>query len=143
MNTSPDTDSYTSSVTAGPVGAMTDEVGVVTGDLAVRTTLTGDGHRACAAVPYPGTDEWYTLTGSPAPSPTEASRPTTATSSDASAAARAPQPPDPALRQASDLTAGRSLAASRWSRIPRAPSATPYGAAEPAAMRTLGILPSG
>lgn len=69
MNTSPDTDSYTSSVTAGPVGAMTDEAGVVTGDLAVRTTLTGDGHRACAAVPYPGADEWYTLTGSPAPIP--------------------------------------------------------------------------
>ncbi|MFF4021182.1 hypothetical protein [Streptomyces sp. NPDC001843] len=69
MNTSPDTDSYTSSVTAGPGGAMTDEVGVITGDLTVRTTLTDDRHSAHVAVQYTGADEWYTFTGSPAPIP--------------------------------------------------------------------------
>ncbi|MEW2516393.1 hypothetical protein [Streptomyces sp. NPDC046870] len=69
MNTSPDTDSYTSTVTAGPGGAMTDEVGVITGDLTVRTTLTDDRHTACVTVQYTGADEWYTLTGSPAPIP--------------------------------------------------------------------------
>ncbi|WEP00707.1 hypothetical protein A6P39_044160 (plasmid) [Streptomyces sp. FXJ1.172] len=67
MNTSPDTDSYTSTVTAGPGGAMTDEAGVITGDLTVRTTLTEDGRRACVTVQYTDADEWYTLTGSPAP----------------------------------------------------------------------------
>ncbi|MEW2290961.1 hypothetical protein [Streptomyces sp. NPDC047841] len=66
MSTSPDTDSYTSTVTAGPGGAMTDEVGVITGDLTVRTTLAHDRHTACVTVQYTGADEWYTLTGSPA-----------------------------------------------------------------------------
>ncbi|MFE1198420.1 hypothetical protein ACFW6E_37700 [Streptomyces olivaceoviridis] len=37
MNTSPDTQSYTSTVTADRGGAMTGEVGVITGDLTVRT----------------------------------------------------------------------------------------------------------
>jgi hypothetical protein len=69
MNTSPDTDTYTSTVTAGPGGAMTDEVGVITGDLTVTTTLTDDRHSAHVAVQYTGADEWYTLTGSPAPIP--------------------------------------------------------------------------
>ncbi|MFE9454524.1 hypothetical protein [Streptomyces sp. NPDC006739] len=69
MNTTPDTDSYTSNVTAGPGGAMTDETGVITGDLTVRTTLTDDGHGAHVAVQYTGADEWYTLTGSPSPIP--------------------------------------------------------------------------
>ncbi|MGW0208974.1 hypothetical protein ACWDZ8_25285 [Streptomyces sp. NPDC003233] len=69
MNTNPDTDLYTSTVTAGPGGAMTDEVGVVTGDLALRTALTEDGRSARVAVRYAGADEWDTLTGSPAPIP--------------------------------------------------------------------------
>ncbi|MET9914909.1 hypothetical protein ABZZ74_51065 [Streptomyces sp. NPDC006476] len=69
MNTSPDTDTYTSTVTAGPGGAMTDEVGVITGDLTVTTTLTDDRHSVHVAVQYTGADEWYTLTGSPAPIP--------------------------------------------------------------------------
>jgi hypothetical protein len=57
-------------VTAGPGGAMTDDVGVITGDLTVRTTLLPDG-RAAVAVQYTDADEWYTLTGSPLPWPGE------------------------------------------------------------------------
>ncbi|RLV04629.1 hypothetical protein CTZ27_10455 [Streptomyces griseocarneus] len=55
-------------VVAGPGGVMTDEVGVVTGDLAVVTRpLPGD--RASVAVQYVGAEEWYTLTGTPCPVP--------------------------------------------------------------------------
>ncbi|WP_329460981.1 hypothetical protein [Streptomyces sp. NBC_01431] len=52
-------------VSAGPGGAMTDDVGVITGDLTVRTTRQAD-NRVAIAVQYSGADEWYTLTGSPA-----------------------------------------------------------------------------
>ncbi|MFF4402467.1 hypothetical protein [Streptomyces sp. NPDC001480] len=69
MNTSPDTNSYTSTVTAGPGGAMTDEVGIITGDLTIATTLLPDGHAARVTIQYTGAKEWYTLTGSPAPIP--------------------------------------------------------------------------
>jgi hypothetical protein len=55
-------------VTAGPGGAMTDEVGVITGDLTIATSLRPDG-RAHIAIQYTGAEEWYTLTGSPAPLP--------------------------------------------------------------------------
>ena len=55
-------------VKAGPGGAMTDEVGVITGDITVATTLQPDGH-ATIAVQYTDADEWYTLTGSPTPLP--------------------------------------------------------------------------
>jgi hypothetical protein len=51
-------------VTAGPGGAMTDEVGVITGDLTVATTL-GSGSRVAVHIQYTGAEEWYTLTGSP------------------------------------------------------------------------------
>lgn len=51
-------------VTAGPGGAMTDEVGVITGDLTIVTTLRPDG-RAAVDIQYTGAEEWYTLTGSP------------------------------------------------------------------------------
>ncbi|MCX3062655.1 hypothetical protein [Streptomyces beihaiensis] len=47
---------------------MTDEVGVVTGDLTVATARRADG-RAEVAVQYTGADEWYTLTGSPVAAP--------------------------------------------------------------------------
>ncbi|MFI0504208.1 hypothetical protein ACH3WN_15365 [Streptomyces albogriseolus] len=47
---------------------MTDEVGVITGDLAVATTLQPDGW-AAVAVQYTDADEWYSLTGSPTPLP--------------------------------------------------------------------------
>ncbi|MCZ0978754.1 hypothetical protein O1L60_04395 [Streptomyces diastatochromogenes] len=55
-------------VKAGPGGAMTDEVGVITGELTVSTSIRPDGH-AGIAVQYTGADEWYTLTGSPVPLP--------------------------------------------------------------------------
>ncbi|MFI9626086.1 hypothetical protein [Streptomyces sp. NPDC052042] len=55
-------------VVAGPGGAMTDEVGVITGELTVATELRPDG-RADIAVQYTEADEWYTLEGSPVPLP--------------------------------------------------------------------------
>ncbi|MFE9313102.1 hypothetical protein ACFYM5_36750, partial [Streptomyces sp. NPDC006706] len=57
-------------VKAGPGGAMTDEVGVITGELTVATSLLPDG-RTSTAIQYTEADEWYTLTGSPAPVPPE------------------------------------------------------------------------
>ncbi|WP_331721585.1 hypothetical protein [Streptomyces sp. NBC_00212] len=56
--------SFTGRVTAGPGGAMTDEVGVITGDLTLTTSL-GDDDLARFAVQYTEAEEWYTLTGSP------------------------------------------------------------------------------
>ncbi|MEV7520084.1 hypothetical protein [Streptomyces sp. NPDC091371] len=53
-------------VTAGPGGAMTDEVGVVTGPLTLRTTAV-PGDLVRFDVQYEDADEWYTLTGSPLP----------------------------------------------------------------------------
>ncbi|GAU70788.1 hypothetical protein SSP35_22_00920 [Streptomyces sp. NBRC 110611] len=55
-------------VTAGPGGAMTDEVGILTGDLTIATRALPGGH-ASITVQYTGAEEWYTLTGSPAPLP--------------------------------------------------------------------------
>ena len=49
-------------ITAGPGGVMTDEVGVVTGDLTLRTDLAADG-RATLRVQYREADEWYVVTG--------------------------------------------------------------------------------
>jgi hypothetical protein len=57
-----------SNVTAGPGGVMTDEVGVITGDLTLCTELAPDGtvvHR----VQYQGADEWYVMSGTAAPLP--------------------------------------------------------------------------
>ncbi|UQX04825.1 hypothetical protein [Streptomyces sp. RerS4] len=51
-------------VLAGPGGAMTDEVGVITGPLTLRTTAHPDGS-VRFAIQYTDADEWYTLTGSP------------------------------------------------------------------------------
>ena len=45
----------------GPGGVMTDEVGVVTGDLELLTTLADGVLRA--RVRYEGADEWYAVTG--------------------------------------------------------------------------------
>ncbi|MGW0363785.1 hypothetical protein [Streptomyces sp. NPDC002990] len=53
-------------VLAGPGGAMTDEVGVITGPLTLRTTALPGG-RVRFDVQYTDADEWYTLTGSPLP----------------------------------------------------------------------------
>lgn len=51
-------------VVAGPGGAMTDEVGVITGPLTVRTTAVAGG-LARIGIQYTDAEEWYTLTGSP------------------------------------------------------------------------------
>jgi hypothetical protein len=51
-------------VTAGPGGVMTDEVGVVTGDLTVRTEAADDGG-VRALVAYQGALDWYTITDGP------------------------------------------------------------------------------
>jgi hypothetical protein len=54
---------HASTFHATPDGVMTDEVGVITGDLELRTTLDDAGVLRLA-VRYAGADEWYTLTGS-------------------------------------------------------------------------------
>jgi hypothetical protein len=51
----------TTDITAGPGGVMTTEVGVVTGDLTLRTELS-DAGEATVHVQYKGADEWYTVT---------------------------------------------------------------------------------
>jgi hypothetical protein len=47
---------------AGQGGVMTEEVGVVTGDLELRTTVDGAGV-VTAKVRYAGAAEWYRLRG--------------------------------------------------------------------------------
>ncbi|MCY0926846.1 hypothetical protein OTB20_11655 [Streptomyces sp. H27-H1] len=56
----------TAHVKAGPGGAMTDEVGVITGDVTLTSEAGQDG-TVRIRIQYTGADEWYTLTGSPAP----------------------------------------------------------------------------
>jgi hypothetical protein len=48
-------------IKAGPGGVMTDEVGVVTGDLTLRTEVKD--HDVTVKVQYKDADEWYTVTG--------------------------------------------------------------------------------
>jgi hypothetical protein len=60
----------TTDITAGPGGVMTDEVGVITGDLTVRTEYA-DG-RVTVRVQYKDADEWYAVTGGTAPLADEA-----------------------------------------------------------------------
>ncbi len=69
-DTTPGPQRYEDRVNAGPGGAMTDEVGVITGDLTVATSLSPDGS-AVIAIQYTGAEEWYTLTGSPVPVPVD------------------------------------------------------------------------
>jgi hypothetical protein len=52
-------------ITAGPGGVLTDEVGVITGDLTVRTEYA-DGC-VMIRVQYRDAAEWYALTGGTAP----------------------------------------------------------------------------
>ena len=54
---------YSSPLVAGPGGVMTDDVGVITGDLELRTVLAEDGSTVRTEVRYEGADEWYALTG--------------------------------------------------------------------------------
>jgi hypothetical protein len=60
----------TTDITAGPGGVMTDEVGVITGDLTLRSEAK-DG-RVTVHVQYKDADEWYVVTGGKAPLKDEA-----------------------------------------------------------------------
>jgi hypothetical protein len=53
--------SKTTDIVPGPGGVMTDEVGVVTGDLTLRTEVI-DGE-VVLSVQYKDADEWYAVTG--------------------------------------------------------------------------------
>jgi hypothetical protein len=57
--------SLTTDITAGPGGVMTEEVGVVTGDLTLRSELSGTGD-VTLRVQYKDADEWYTVQGATA-----------------------------------------------------------------------------
>ena len=52
-------------IKAGPGGVMTDEVGVVTGDLTLRTDIDDKGD-VTVLVQYKDAAEWYTVTGAKA-----------------------------------------------------------------------------
>lgn len=56
--------SKSTDITAGQGGVMTDEVGVVTGELTLRTELSGD--QVTVGVQYREADEWYAVTGAKA-----------------------------------------------------------------------------
>ena len=53
--------SETTDITAGPGGVMTDEVGVVTGELTLRSELSRG--RLTLRVQYKEAEEWYVVTG--------------------------------------------------------------------------------
>ena len=55
-------DQRSTDIIAGPGGVMTDEVGVVTGDLTLRTELDDTG-QVTLRVQYREADEWYAVTG--------------------------------------------------------------------------------
>ena len=56
--------SRTTDITAGQGGVMTDEAGVITGDLTLRTEL--DGTRVVVRAQYKDAAEWYAVTGAKA-----------------------------------------------------------------------------
>jgi hypothetical protein len=56
-----DTMSRTTDITPGPGGVMTDEVGVVTGPLTLRTEVSG--REVTLRVQYKDAEEWYAVTG--------------------------------------------------------------------------------
>ena len=53
--------SRTARIVAGPGGVMTDQVGVVTGELDLQTFADGDD--VVLRVRYRDADEWYTVAG--------------------------------------------------------------------------------
>ncbi|SHE55326.1 hypothetical protein [Streptoalloteichus hindustanus] len=59
------TNELSSEFTAAPGGVMTDEVGVITGDLELRTRCGQDG-TVTVEVRYAGADEWYRLSAADA-----------------------------------------------------------------------------
>jgi hypothetical protein len=58
-------DVKTADIVTGPGGVMTDEAGVVTGELQLETALA-DG-KAVLRVRYRDADEWYAVTGGQVP----------------------------------------------------------------------------
>ncbi|WP_425413364.1 hypothetical protein [Micromonospora pallida] len=54
-------ESRTADIVPGPGGVMTDEVGVVTGELTLRTEFASG--QVTLRVQYREADEWYTVTG--------------------------------------------------------------------------------
>ncbi|WDZ85773.1 hypothetical protein PVK37_04840 [Micromonospora cathayae] len=62
-----DPESRTSDIVPGPGGVMTDEVGVVTGELTLRTEFAAG--QVTLRVQYKDADEWYAVTGGRAPLP--------------------------------------------------------------------------
>jgi hypothetical protein len=54
--------SQSTDITAGPGGVMTNEVGVITGELTVRTEVADTG-KLTVHVQYKEAEEWYVLTG--------------------------------------------------------------------------------
>jgi hypothetical protein len=60
MSTAHPNNARTTDVTAPPGGVMTDDVGVITGRLTVRTTIDGHGEVA-VHVQYKDADEWYAV----------------------------------------------------------------------------------
>jgi hypothetical protein len=52
----------TADITTGPGGVMTDEVGVITGELTLRTELDDSG-AVVLRVQYKDAAEWYVVTG--------------------------------------------------------------------------------
>lgn len=63
--------SRSTDIVAGPGGVMTDEVGVVTGELTLRTEY--DKGEVVLRVQYKDADEWYDVTGGRAALPDPAS----------------------------------------------------------------------
>ncbi|MGW3628069.1 hypothetical protein [Streptomyces sp. NPDC000880] len=59
----------TTGIYAGAGGVLTEEVGVIGGDVTVHTTWS-DG-QAQIAVQFSGASDWYTMAGSPIPCPSE------------------------------------------------------------------------
>jgi hypothetical protein len=55
------THSKSTDITAGPGGVMTNEVGVITGDLTLRTEYAAG--KVTVHVQYREADEWYVVTG--------------------------------------------------------------------------------
>ena len=55
------THSKSSDITAGPGGVMTTEVGVITGELTLRTEYAAG--KVTVHVQYKDADEWYVVTG--------------------------------------------------------------------------------
>jgi hypothetical protein len=53
--------SKTSDIVAGQGGVMTDEAGVITGEVTLRTELSGD--QVTIRAQYKDADEWYVVTG--------------------------------------------------------------------------------